>query len=342
MDIVPFRLYVVSDRTRMGADPAGAVAALVHAGLAAFQWREKDLSPAENLEWLCAIHEAVGGRIPASPSRIAEDPAATRSGSRSQGPAVGNAVVRDAVAGHTVARDTVAGHTVTGGVAGGVHFPWQITPSPGPAEASEPVIHHRAPHGTGQTSPELPPAGGDTREVGRPPGSGPDGSGPGATPKTAAARVSATVRDCPQFHLFVNDRADLALVAGCHLHLAEPSIPTASARALLPAGRLVGRSTHTIEGAMNAARGGADFVTFGPVFDTPSKRGYGPPQGIARLHGVCATVPIPVFALGGVTVDRIAECLEAGAHGVAMISAVWDDPDPVAALRRCLDAFMAS
>jgi len=73
-------------------------------------------------------------------------------------------------------------------------------------------------------------------------------------------------------------------------------------------------------------------VTFGPVYDTPSKRAYGPPLGVGALREVSREMDgFPIIALGGVTLARVAECLDAGARGIAVIGAVWDAPDPVGA-----------
>jgi len=85
---------------------------------------------------------------------------------------------------------------------------------------------------------------------------------------------------------------------------------------------LVGVSAHSPARAVAAAAEGADFVTFGPVFETPSKTGFGPPQGLDALARVASTVTVPVFAVGGVTTENAAECVAAGAHGVAVIRAV--------------------
>ena len=95
---------------------------------------------------------------------------------------------------------------------------------------------------------------------------------------------------------------------------------------------LVGVSTHSSERAVAAAAEGADFVTFGPVFDTPSKKAFGPAQGLDALSAACGACGIPVFAVGGVTPDNAGDCLKAGAHGVAAIRAVMTAPDVAGAV----------
>jgi thiamine-phosphate pyrophosphorylase len=97
---------------------------------------------------------------------------------------------------------------------------------------------------------------------------------------------------------------------------------------------LVGISTHSSGTAVSAAAEGASFITFGPVFQTASKKVYGPPQGLEALAKVSASVTVPVFAIGGVTPDNAADCLGAGAHGVAAISSVMTAEDVPAVLKR--------
>src|SRR5205814_5544946 len=93
--------------------------------------------------------------------------------------------------------------------------------------------------------------------------------------------------------VLVNDRVDVALAAGADgVHLAESSLPVADVRRAFPS-LLVGASVHGLERAAGAARDGADFLVFGPVYETPSKRGLGPPQGLEALARVAASVPIP-------------------------------------------------
>jgi len=137
--------------------------------------------------------------------------------------------------------------------------------------------------------------------------------------------------------LFVNDRLDVALAVGADgVHLGGHSLPTATARRLLGPLALIGVSTHSESEAARAARDGADFVTFGPVYFTPSKARYGAPVGLERLSAATAVSPLPVFALGGVTAERCVDVLAAGARGAALISAILADPDPAAAATRCL------
>lgn len=128
--------------------------------------------------------------------------------------------------------------------------------------------------------------------------------------------------------VLLNDRADIACAAqvdGVHLPAAGLNPP--AARCCLPAGALVGVSTHTLVEARFAEEFGADFITFGPIYATASKAAYGVPRGLDALHEVCAAVHLPVFALGGITPEGIPACREAGAHGVAAISALLNVPD---------------
>ena len=129
--------------------------------------------------------------------------------------------------------------------------------------------------------------------------------------------------------ILVNDRLDVALACGAGgVHLSENGIPVAEACHLrdeyfaehnLQHDFLVGLSCHSLGAALGAARAGADYIYFSPIFFTPSKANYGPPQGVERLARVSAAVHIPVIAIGGVTEQNALGCFHAGASGIAAI-----------------------
>jgi thiamine-phosphate pyrophosphorylase len=132
--------------------------------------------------------------------------------------------------------------------------------------------------------------------------------------------------------VIVNDRLDVALAAGAAgVHLGRESL---SARDVVrwgrsggghaPADFLVGVSCHSLQEAREAESAGTAYIFFGPIFDTPSKRGMGEPQGIARLGEICRGVKIPVLAIGGVSEENASECIRAGAAGIAAIRLFQD------------------
>ena len=127
--------------------------------------------------------------------------------------------------------------------------------------------------------------------------------------------------------LFINDRADIAVMAGADgVHLTEASVQASEVKNNFPE-LIVGVSTHSLEGARLAETQGADFITFSPIYETPSKTSYGKPQGLDPLRQVTQSARLPVLALGGITLHRVPECLEHGAFGVAVISDIWDSTD---------------
>ena len=158
------------------------------------------------------------------------------------------------------------------------------------------------------------------------------------------ALVSEALRRVPSScRVLVNDRLDVALAAGADgLHLGEHSLPVEEAKRLVKEQRiggefLVGVSTHSVEAVRTAEAKGADYVIFGPVFATPSKLAYGPPQGVERLAAACGSVSILVIAIGGVAVEKSHECIRAGASGIAAIRLFQDASDvgtSIAALRQ--------
>ena len=143
-----------------------------------------------------------------------------------------------------------------------------------------------------------------------------------------------------QAQLFINDRVDVALaVDAAGVHLAETSMPVPIARSLLGAQRIIGVSTHSVEGACKAEREGADFVVFGPVYFTPSKADYGAPQGLNALQEIVAKTSLAVYAIGGIKAENLPETQKVGSRGVAVISAVMSADDPGQAAQQLLALF---
>jgi len=139
--------------------------------------------------------------------------------------------------------------------------------------------------------------------------------------------------------LTVNDRVDVALAVGAGaVQRTGVSLAVRDMKAIVKSDMLIGCSVHSLEEAIEAEASGADWVTFGPIYDTPSKRAYGAPQGLVALEGVARAVRIPVVAIGGITPERVSEVRAAGAQGVAAISAILAAEDPPGAVRLFLEA----
>jgi thiamine-phosphate pyrophosphorylase len=137
----------------------------------------------------------------------------------------------------------------------------------------------------------------------------------------------------------VNDRVDVAQVVGAEgVHLGQEDLPLADARAILGPDKLLGISTHTMNQALEAEAGGADYIGFGPIFPTSTKEHPDPVVGIAGLREVRAKVRLPIVAIGGITAKNAREVVAAGADCVAVISAVLAAPDPPAAIKELMKA----
>ena len=157
-----------------------------------------------------------------------------------------------------------------------------------------------------------------------------------------AARSSG--KSQPATRAFLNDRLDVAIAEhAAGVHLGEKSIPVAEAKRLLAlrfpkparaASFLVGVSCHSLLAALNAEHSGADYIFFGPVFSTPSKEKFGPPQGLQPLVEVCRSLSIPVLAIGGITLDNAESCFLAGASGIAAIRLFQDSRDPSSTIQQ--------
>jgi thiamine-phosphate pyrophosphorylase len=123
--------------------------------------------------------------------------------------------------------------------------------------------------------------------------------------------------------LFINDRVDVAVaVEADGVHLGQSSMPAHAAKKASKGNLIVGVSTHSLTEALEAERDGADFITLGPVYQTPSKLKYEKPAGTDSLNKVCKEISIPVFAIGGIKIENLKEAKECGAYGFAVISAI--------------------
>jgi thiamine-phosphate pyrophosphorylase len=132
----------------------------------------------------------------------------------------------------------------------------------------------------------------------------------------------------------VNDRCDLALAVDADgVHLGQDDLPLEMARAIMGAGKLIGISTHTDAQVAAATRAGADYLGFGPIFPPGSKRDHDPVVGIDGLRRIRPLTSLPVFAIGGITLDHVRPLIEAGASGVAVISALAHAQDVTATTR---------
>jgi len=136
--------------------------------------------------------------------------------------------------------------------------------------------------------------------------------------------------------VLVNDRVDIALLAGVSgVHLGANDLPIDEARHLAP-GMLIGGTCRNAASAAAARRAGADYVGFGPIYATASKRGLPDPLGPDAIRD--AAGHLPIVGIGGINRQNAAEVYAAGAHGVAVISGVWDEPEPVAAAKEIAGA----
>jgi len=126
----------------------------------------------------------------------------------------------------------------------------------------------------------------------------------------------------------INDRVDIALAVGADgVHLGQGSMPASAVKKIAGDKLIIGVSTHSLAEAVRAEEEGADFITLGPVYKTPSKLKYGKPVGVDTLREVTSRVSLPVFAIGGIKINGVAEVMKAGADGVALISAILSAED---------------
>jgi thiamine-phosphate pyrophosphorylase len=136
----------------------------------------------------------------------------------------------------------------------------------------------------------------------------------------------------------VNDRCDLALAVDAHgVHLGQDDLPLALARSIMGKEKLIGISTHRAEQVIAATEGGADYLGFGPIYETGTKPDHEPVVGTEGLRRIRSLTSLPIFAIGGITLERIEGVMEAGANGIAVISALAGAPDIASTVRTFLE-----
>lgn len=140
----------------------------------------------------------------------------------------------------------------------------------------------------------------------------------------------------------VNDRLDLALALDADgVHLGQDDLPASQARPLLRPGMILGVSTHDVWQARAALADGADYIAVGSMFPTPTKADF-QLVGPGLIRTLRAEIPVPLVGIGGITHDNVQEVIQAGADGVAVISAVGAAGDPRAACSRFLELIRAA
>jgi len=156
------------------------------------------------------------------------------------------------------------------------------------------------------------------------------------------ARQLRTLAEASDALLILNDRPDVARLAGSHgVHVGQGDLPPAAARQILGPGLLVGASAHDAAEVELALAGQPDYLGFGTLFSSPTKPDLSA-QGLGALRQLTASCPVPVYGIGGVGLEQVDAVIAAGAFGVAVSSAVLDAPDPSEATARFLSALDAA
>ena len=137
---------------------------------------------------------------------------------------------------------------------------------------------------------------------------------------------------------FVNDRPDVAFLAGASgVHVGQDDLDVEQARQVIGSGKLVGVSTHNLEQFEHAAASSADYIALGPIFGTSSKANPDPVVGLELLRNVRGLTSKPIVAIGGITLERAASVIEAGADSVAVISGILSPTDPAQRAREYME-----
>jgi thiamine-phosphate diphosphorylase len=134
--------------------------------------------------------------------------------------------------------------------------------------------------------------------------------------------------------LIINDRVDVALaVAADGVHLGQSDLPLATARSILGRSKIIGISAESLDDALEAETGGADYLGVSPIFATPTKTDIAPPLGLEGLRAIRRAVKIPLVGIGGLNQSNAADVIRSGAEGVAVVSAIVSAENPELAAR---------
>jgi thiamine-phosphate pyrophosphorylase len=142
---------------------------------------------------------------------------------------------------------------------------------------------------------------------------------------------------------FVNDRPDVAFLAGATgVHVGQDDLDVEQARQVVGRDKLIGVSTHNLQQFEHAAASSADYIALGPIFSTSSKANPDPVVGLDLLRRVRALTGKPVVAIGGISLERVAAVIEAGADSVAVISGILGAPDPAQRARQYIETLASA
>ena len=160
--------------------------------------------------------------------------------------------------------------------------------------------------------------------------------------KLYSARRTAAVCDATDTTLIIDDHIDIMqAVRAAGVHLGRTDFPVNEARKILGKDKLIGATANSLKEVEAGAAAGADYIGYGPIFYSDSKANLASIQGLDGLRKACSIVDIPVIAIAGITANRVTEVLEAGAYGVAIMSAISTANSPRAATRAFRDAIDA-
>lgn len=154
----------------------------------------------------------------------------------------------------------------------------------------------------------------------------------------AMAQGMQTICEQHKVPLIVNDRADIALAVGATgTHFGQDDMPVSIGRQILSTKAIIGASARAEDKILEAISEGADYIGFGPIYGTTSKSDAEMPKGLERLRRMCDIAACPVIAIGGISVQTAGDVIRAGAHGIAVISAVCAHPEPTVATQALLN-----